>query len=161
MEKGTVQIIYGSGKGKSSLALGRCVVAISRGKTAIIIQFLKGNLNADRLAVIDRLEPELQIFRFEKSAESFVNLNEEEKAKELMNIHNGLNYAKKVMTTGECDLLVLDEVLGLADQNIVSADEIHKLLAAREESMSLILTGTVLPESLKKEADVITHLDAG
>ena len=56
---------------------------------------------------------------------------------------------------------MLDEVLGLADQNIVSADEIHKLLAAREESMSLILTGTVLPESLKKEADVITHLDAG
>ena len=53
--------------GKSSLALGRCIDAISKGKTAIIIQFLKGNLNADRLAVIDRLEPELQVFRFEKS----------------------------------------------------------------------------------------------
>ena len=84
MEKGTVQIIYGSGRGKSSLALGRCIDAISKGKTAIIIQFLKGNLNADRLAVIDRLEPELQVFRFEKSVESFANLSEEEKAKELI-----------------------------------------------------------------------------
>ena len=161
MEKGTVQIIYGSGRGKSSLALGRCIDAISKGKTEIIIQFLKGNLNADRLAVIDRLEPELQVFRFEKSVESFANLSEEEKAKELMNIHNGLNYAKKVMTTGECDFLVLDEVLGLVDQNIVSVEELHKLLSAREESMSLVLTGTVLPEGLKQEADVITHLDEG
>ena len=161
MEKGTVQIIYGSGRGKSSLALGRCIDAISKAKTAIIIQFLKGNLNADRLAVIDRLEPELQVFRFEKSVESFANLSEEEKAKELMNIHNGLNYAKKVMTTGECDFLVLDEVLGLVDQNIVSVEELHKLLSAREESMSLVLTGTVLPEGLKQEADVITHLDEG
>ena len=94
-------------------------------------------------------------------AESFANLSEEEKAKELMNIHNGLNYAKKVMTTGECDFLVLDEVLGLVDQNIVSVEELHKLLSAREESMSLVLTGTVLPEGLKQEADVITHLDEG
>ena len=161
MEKGTVQIIYGSGRGKSSLALGRCIDAISKGKTAIIIQFLKGNLNADRLAVIDRLEPELQVFRFEKSVESFANLSEEEKAKELMNIHNGLNYAKKVMTTGECDFLVLDEVLGLVDQNIVSVEELHKLLSTRGEPMSLVLTGTVLPEGLKQEADVITHLDEG
>ena len=161
MEKGTVQIIYGSGGGKSSLALGRWIDAISKGKTAIIIQFLKGNLNADRLAVIDRLEQELQVVRFEQSVESFANLREEEKAKELMNIHNGLNYAKKVMTTGECDFLVLDEVLGLVDQNIVSVEELHKLLSAREESMSLVLTGTVLPEGLKQEADVITHLDEG
>ena len=33
-----------------------------------------------------------------------------------INIRNGLNYAKKVLTTEECDLLVLDEALGLVDQ---------------------------------------------
>ena len=159
MEKGTVQIIYASGKGKSSLALGRCISAVAGGKTAIIIQFLKGNLDADRLAVMGRLEPELQVFRFEKSADFFTNLSEEEKQKELMNIHNGLNYAKKVMTTGECDFLVLDEVLGLVDQKIVSEEELEKLLSVREESMSLVLTGTVLPENLKKKADIITRLD--
>lgn len=111
------------------------------------------------MAVYTRLEPELQIFRFEKSAESFAKLSEEAKSREFMNIQNGLNFAKKVMATGECDILILDGVLGLVDQNIVPLEEIQKLLSAREETMSLVLTGTVLPEELKEEADTIVRLE--
>ena len=28
---------------------------------------------------------------------------------------NGLNFAKKVLATGECDVLILDEALGLVE----------------------------------------------
>ena len=38
-----------------------------------------------------------------------------------MNIRNGFNFAKKVVATGECDMLILDEVLGIIDQNIIKA----------------------------------------
>ena len=62
-----------------------------------------------------RLEPEIKIFRFEKSDEDYVNLSEERKTEEWQNIRNGLNFAKKVLYTGECSLLILDEVLGLID----------------------------------------------
>lgn len=159
MEKGTVQIIYGPGKGKSAMGLGRGLFAVAHSQTAVVIQFLKGSLDADRLAVVKRLEPEFQIFRFEKSTESFANLSEEEKAREMMNIHNGLNYAKKVMCTGECDILILDELLCLVEQNIVSEEEVKKLLSCREDFMSVILTGTILPEGLREIADSIVRLD--
>ncbi len=159
MQKGYMQIIYGPGKGKTALALGKGLSAVTEGKTAVLIQFLQGDLDEDQMAVYHRLEPEFQVFRFEKSSESFARLSEEAKNRELMNIQNGLNFAKKVMATGECDILILDGVLGLVDQKIVPLEEIKKILAVREETMRLVLTGTVLPEELKEEADFVIRLE--
>ncbi len=160
MQTGYVQIIYGAGKGKTAMALGKGLSVVAAGKTAVLIQFLQGGLDAEQMAAYNRLEPELQVFRFEKSAESFSKLSEEAKARELMNIQNGLNFAKKVMATGECDMLILDGVLGLVDQKIVPLEDIQKLLSAREETMNLVLTGTVLPEELKEQADSIIRLES-
>ena len=49
-------------------------------------------------------------------------LNEEEQAEEERNILNGLNFARKVIATQECDFLVLDEILGLLDKHIATVD---------------------------------------
>lgn len=159
MSEGKVQIICGEGIGKTSLAVGKGIGALIRQKSVIIIQFLKGNQEAEGLETLKQLEPDLKIFRFEKSSAFFENLSEEEKAEERMNIRNGLNFAKKVLTTGECDLLILDEVLGALDQDIITEDELKKLLESRDEEMDLILTGKIFPDSLKPYVDVITKIN--
>ena len=41
---------------------------------------------------------------------------------------NGINYARKVLQTGECNILILDEVLGLLNEQIVSEEEIVQLM---------------------------------
>ena len=61
-----------------------------------------------------------------------------------MNLRNGFNFAKKVMTTGECDVLILDEILGIVDQGIISAEEFRSFLEARDEETDLIMTGLYL-----------------
>ena len=43
MDKGTVQVIYGTGKGKTGAALGRAIQMLNQGKTVIVIQFMKGS----------------------------------------------------------------------------------------------------------------------
>ena len=113
MKRGMLQIYYGEGQGKTSAALGNAIRYASAGKTVCIVQFMKGQLSTSYLS---RLEPEIKIFRFERSPEGFDTLTDEEKQEEKINIANGLNFAKKVLTTGECDLLVLDEVLGLVEE---------------------------------------------
>ena len=60
------------------------------------------------------------MFRFEKSDSNFVELSNEQKADEIINIRNGLNFAKKVLCTGSCDLLILDEVLRLIDNGKIT-----------------------------------------
>ena len=49
MEKGSVQIYYGAGRGKTNAALGNALRAAGENKSVIIIQFLKGKTD-DQIA---------------------------------------------------------------------------------------------------------------
>jgi len=154
MSKGIMRVYYGEGHGKSTAALGTAVREASHGKTATVISFLKEK-SEESEELLKRLEPELKFFRFEKSEVSFENLSDEEKEKEIMNLISGFNYSKKVITTGGCDLVVLDEVLGLVDQQIVSEDDFLELAAAIPEDMVVICTGRKVPDSIKESADEV------
>ena len=73
-------------------------------------------------------------------------------------INNGINFAKKVLTTGECDLVILDEVLGLVDHGLIEIEELEHLVSARMEDTDLIMTGRVLPDALRPYVNEIYHL---
>ena len=128
-------------------------------KRVIMIQFLKGCSPKDEQEILERLEPDFKVFRFEKSNTFFEELSEEEKAEELINIRNGFNFARKVAATGECDVLILDEVLGIIDQNIITLEDVEKLLEAKEEDLNLVMTGKVFPEKLKPYVDAISRIE--
>lgn len=157
MERGMIQIYYGEGRGKSTAALGNALRKADAGKNVIIIQFLKAK-KEEPGEVLQRLEPDIKFFRFEKLAECFAELSEEEKKEESVNMKNGLNFARKVLATSECSLLVLDEVLGLVDAGIVSVEELKNVIGAKSEGTDLILTGRVLPEGLCEIADEIYNI---
>ena len=140
MDKGMIQIYSGDGHGKSPAALGKAVQAAVQGKNVVIIQFLKGK-GLEESDFLKRLEPEIKLFRFEKSDENFSELPDERKKEEIQNIKNGMNFAKKVLSTGECNLLILDEVLGLIEKEIITVEELKTVLECRSENTDIILTG--------------------
>lgn len=157
MATGRVEIYYGEGRGKSSSALGTAIQAVSEGKDVFIIQFLKGKSN-QKMEFLKRLEPEIKFFRFEKSQEYFNELSGEQQEEEAVNIKNGMNFARKVLSTGECDLLVLDEVLGLIDNRLIELEELKNMILARPEGMDVVLTGRVFQEELRPLADQVYHI---
>ena len=157
MSEGTIQIYTGDGRGKSPAALGRAVQAAAMGEQVVIIQFLKGK-GLEDTEFVRRLEPDIKLFRFEKSDENYEELPEEKKAEEIMNIRNGINFAKKVLTTGECDLLVLDEVLGLLDKDIIEVEDVKHLLEMRGET-NIILTGITLNDEVCILADEVSKIE--
>lgn len=159
MERGIVQIYYGEGRGKSTAALGSALRKADAGSNVIIIQFLKAK-REEPGNVLQRLEPEIKFFRFEKLAECFADLTEEEKAEESVNMKNGLNFARKVLATSECRLLILDEVLGLVNNQIISAEELKAIIRTKTEDTDIILTGRVMPEGLPEIADEIYNIEA-
>ena len=157
MERGIVHIYTGGGRGKSPAALGRAVQAAAAGEQVVIIQFLKGK-GLEDTEFVRRLEPEIKLFRFEKSDEFYEELPEEKKAEEDMNIRNGMNFAKKVLSTGECNLLILDEVLGLIEKNIISVEDVENLLNQRGET-DVILTGISLNDEICSLADEVSKIE--
>lgn len=157
MEKGMIHIYTGDGRGKSPAAIGRAVQAAAVGKQVVIIQFLKGKGLEDS-EFVRRMEPEIKLFCFEKSDENFEELSEEKKAEEIMNIRNGINFANKVLTTGECHLLILDELLGLVEKNIISVEDVKHLLEQRGET-DVILTGISLNDEVCMLADEVSKIE--
>ena len=96
MSQRIVQVYYGSGKGKTSAAVGQCIRAAGLGQSVIIIQFLKGK-DAEEFSFLNRLEPDIKLFRFERENESYDCLLDSQKKEERQNILNGFNFAKKVI----------------------------------------------------------------
>ena len=154
-QRGLIRIFCGEGRGKTSAAVGCAIRAAGRGRQVASIQFLKGKDTGEN-AFMKRLEPEIKVFSFEKSSESFKDLDEERRAEEVQNIMNGINFARKVLTTGGCDVLILDEFLGLVDTGIICVDELVSLLNNKPEQAEIILTGINAGPEIYELADDVT-----
>ena len=152
MSTGKIQVYYGEGRGKTSAALGYAIHEASKGESVIVIQFLKQK-DEDEISFLGRLEPEIRLFRFQKSEKFYRELPAEEQLEEQMNMKNGINYARKVLQTGECDILILDEVLGLLDEKIVPEEEILQLMALKSDDMHMIMTGQVISDGILTQVD--------
>lgn len=157
MSTGKVRVYYGDGRGKTLAALGCAIHEACNGGSVIIIEFLKKK-NEEEIRFLSRLEPEIRVFRFQKSDRDYRDLDEKEQFEEQMNMVNGMNYARKVLQTGECSTLVLDEVLGLVDNHIISEEDLLHLLDLRSEDTDVILTGRVLGDALLEYADSVYQI---
>jgi cob(I)alamin adenosyltransferase len=155
MEKELTEVYCGNGKGKTALAIGQSLRAATQGKSVIIIQFLKGK-ERRALDFLEQIGQDIKIFRFEKREHCYEELTEQEQMEERRNIVNGLNFARKVVATEECDFLVLDEILGLLDCHIATVDAIVDILKQKGESMHIIMTGRSIPDSLRPYVDTVT-----
>ncbi len=152
-----IHIYTGDGRGKSPAAIGRAVQEAVQGRTVVIIQFLKGKF-PENSSFLKKMEPEIKLFRFEKSEENYQELSGEKQKEECRNILNGMNYARKVLATGECDLLILDEVLGLIENGIIAVEDLTRLLEGRG-STDIILTGISLSDDICFLADEVSKIE--
>ena len=151
-----VHIIYGAGYGKTAAAMGLAVKAAGAGETVTIVQFLKGT-DAD-YSILSQFD-EINFFTFENSEKPYGQLSSEEREEQRAKVKNSFHYAKKVIDTGSADVVILDEVLGLLDYNILFEEEIAELLRTNSK-VSLILTGRNCPDALKKKASMLSRIEA-
>lgn len=159
MESKYTEVICGNGTGKTAMAVGKSLQAAVQGQSVIIIQFLKGKERQDVDFLEGLSDQDIKIFRFERMEQCYAELTPEEQEEENLNIRNGVNFARKVIATGECDCLVLDEILGLVDKEIIKAETIRELLTLKDPCIHIILTGRNMPESLRDCVDAVTRVE--
>lgn len=163
MRKGQISIYYGTGKGKTCVAVGRGLRAIGEDLRVVMIQFLDYH-NSKEITLLKKLEPDFRIFRFEKerSAEELDHADTDHTVhREISSeIRNAFNFAKKIVDTGECEMLMLDGVLECVEKGYLTEAELEEIIEKRPEYMDMILTGTVLPEGLSAKAESIFQIVA-
>ena len=152
---GRIRIYCGDGKGKTAAVIGQGLQYADQGKIVFMIQFLKGK---SETKLLNRLEPEMKCFCFEKAEVPYDELNEAERKEENMNVINALNFARKVLSTGECDVLILDELLGVLDNQIITLEQVKELLECKQESQEILLTGNSIKDTLVSLADEVYEI---
>ena len=105
MKENLIQVICGPGKGKTASALGRGVTALLKGKTVIMVQFLKGSMETEGMEIVKRLEPEFKLFRFEKSPIFFDQLSEEEKVA-ISSKYISFSFGRSAIVTKSCLIII-------------------------------------------------------
>ncbi len=133
MERGSLHIY---GPREENDAFGSAFLTAAEGKKVVVIGFQKGKRVYSE-NFLKKLEPEMKFFVFE-------------------DVKNGLNYARKVLTTGECNLLILSELLTVVSEKKVSGEDLKNLLHAQGET-DIILTGQKQEEILSDFFCNIAH----
>jgi cob(I)alamin adenosyltransferase len=69
-----------------------------------------------------------------------------------------LERAKAIITSGEYDLVVLDEVNGAVGFGLVDVEQVLELIILKPETMELVLTGRNAHEKVIEAADLVTEM---
>lgn len=151
-----IQIYTGDNKGKTTAAIGQGIRACGNGFNVIMIQFLKTSPSGE-LNILKNIE-NFTVKRFEKTKGFVWNLNEEEKIKLKGEIREAYDYALDVLKNNKCDMLILDEIMGVLYNKFLTVQEVINLLDCNKSDIEIILTGRDTPKELIEKADLVTEM---
>jgi cob(I)alamin adenosyltransferase len=157
MNKGLIHIYTGDGKGKTTAAIGLCIRVLGAGLKVIFVQFLKSE-NSSELNVLEKINTNLIIKRFNSQKKFIWNMNENEIEILKKETNEGYKYIKKIIENNLCDVLILDEFIWIINKNFINLKEFVELLNKKSESMEIILTGREAKEELINIADYVTEM---
>lgn len=166
-----IQIYTGEGKGKSTAAIGLAIRAAGHGFKVRIIQFLKGSTYSGELLSLQKLG--IEVYQFGRTCPhaavirtGFMDCQECDQCWIRMTEPTDLDVRKVQMawqlardTIGhDYKLLVLDEILNAIKRDLFSLDELSAWLKDLPDEIEVVLTGRYAPESLLKQADLVTEM---
>ncbi len=157
LKNGYVQIYTGNGKGKTTAAVGLAVRAAGNEYNVFMVQFLKGSKTGE-LESAKKLAPYFNIFRFEKKRGFFWTLNAEEKIELKEEIQTAYEFCMQALKEQKCDILIMDEVMGALKNDLISEEQLIKLIDNKPNNIELILTGRDVPKAILDKANLITEM---
>ena len=157
MTAGLTHVYYGDGKGKTTAALGLALRAAGCGKSVVFIQFLKdwncGEINALKLV------PNVTVLRATLSGATFFHeMTDADKAATRAMHDENLMKALDMQKDGDCDMLVLDEVIDAYNIGAMDASIFESLLNNKPASLELVITGHNPPSWILEHADYVTEM---
>ena len=153
LKMGLVQCYFGRGKGKTTAALGQGFRATGHGFKVYMIQFMKGNTKYGEVEAIKNT-PNFELKQFGTTElieiPGEIDLEEGKKA---------LEFAEKIITSDEYDIVILDEVGVAIEMGVVDVEDVLKLIENKPEKVELVLTGgQKMHPKIKERVDLLTEM---
>ena len=166
LDKGLIQVYTGDGKGKTTAAWGQALRAAGRGLRVCVVMFLKGDRDLGEVSAAKRLAPELTVRQFGASRKQMASRGggpwwqaayaDEDRGMAT----EGLAFARTAVMSGDCDLVILDEVNVAMSEGLLDVTEVLKAIRERPAHVEIILTGRNAPQEIVDAADLVTEMRA-
>ncbi len=153
-------VFTGNGKGKTTASLGQMVRVLGRGKSALMIQFIKGPWRSGEDEVSEKLKINNSEFKIVKMGLGFVGIlgdklprEEHQKAAE-----KALEFFKKETASGKWYLIVLDEVNVAVSLGLLKPEQVMEAVKDYPKDKLLIMSGRGAPQEFIDVADLATEM---
>lgn len=172
--KGLVICYIGAGKGKTTAAMGMAVRAAGDGKNVFILQFVKAaNKTSEKIKegewpvsseinFFDNISYGSSIGKIdnEQVGLGFVGIlgDKKEKDAHIRQALKGLERARQIITSGEYDLVILDEIISALEVGLIEERDILDIIKIKPALMHLVITGHNKYPKILKECDLVTEM---
>ena len=151
---GMLHVYTGTGKGKTSAALGLALRAVGHDAKVVMICFMKG----------DATYGEAQSFHFlpnftikQMGRDSFVNFRNPDPVDVKM-AQKAWEEGKRILLMQEADVLILDEINLAMAKDLLDTKEVVAFLHEHRQNTEVVCTGREAPQELIDEADLVTDM---
>jgi cob(I)alamin adenosyltransferase len=157
--RGLIHIYTGDGKGKTTAAVGLGVRACGQGMRVLMVQFLK-SMPTGEMYSLKKLEPGFVLYRGTDTKKFTWQMNDEEKSQAAAQQRAIFHHAVSAAVNGECDMLIMDEVMGALSSGMIDMESLLRFISAKPEKLELILTGRDAPAELIGVTDYVSEIRA-
>ena len=154
MKQGFVQVYTGDGKGKTTAAIGLSVRAVGAGLKVFIAQFIKAG-DYSEIKALKKFSDHITIRQFGQGR----FIKGKPVSEDIAAAQKGLNAVKSAVSSGEYDLVILDEGNVSVTCGLLSARDILDIIAIKPESVELVITGRGADPSVIEKADLVTEME--
>ncbi len=155
-KKGLIQVYTGTGKGKSTAAIGQAVRAAGHGFRVGFLSFFKDPeaFGYGEYTSLEKLGIKTFVFA-KKHPHFYKELNPDDVCRECS---EGLEFIKELIRDPSWDMLVLDELNIALRDGFLKEEDVLSLLNAKPDKLELVLTGRGVTEKIIEMADLVSEI---
>jgi cob(I)alamin adenosyltransferase len=153
LKKGYVHVYTGTGKGKTTAALGLAVRAAGCDMKVFIAQFMKG-MEYSEIKCLERLKDNITVKQYGTGC----FIRREPTQKDIEAARQGLKESMEIITSGIYDVVILDEITIAEYFGLILVKDIINLIDSKPDHVELILTGRKTNKRIIDRADLVTEM---
>jgi len=155
-----IHVYCGTGKGKTTAAIGLAVRAAGCGKRIYIGHFLKSrSVRCGEQEALKALSPAVTVERYDNQCHPmFCSGSPDEMELIACSIARSLERVRRLVVDRAFDLVVLDEILNVLEAGLAPVDKVVDMIENAGD-IELVLTGRTCHNDILERADYVSRID--
>ena len=139
--------------------MGLALRALGQGKKVAITMFTKGGDNYGEVKAFNKLQPDLRKnLTLNQAGLDRIVYTSNENENDRIIMQKGWEDAKKIINSGETDVVILDEMNIAIDLNMIDEKDVLETIKNKPENVEIVLTGRNAHQSIIDAADLVSNI---